>query len=115
MKKVALITGASRGIGKVVAQGLIKRGFFVALVSRSVDSLKATAEEIDPQGSSSEIFPLDVSDHSSVPYLLACLSRSDCQVSLEPEKGHVCLSEGVLNEESPELAERGIVSIHSQI
>lgn len=45
-KKIAVITGASRGIGKVVAAGLAQDGYQVCLLSRSKDSLKIIADEI---------------------------------------------------------------------
>jgi 3-oxoacyl-[acyl-carrier protein] reductase len=44
--KIALITGASRGIGKTVAAGLTQDGYRVCLLSRSKDNLQNTANEI---------------------------------------------------------------------
>lgn len=46
--RVALITGAGRGIGKAVAKGLASDGFRVALVSTSQGELENTAREISP-------------------------------------------------------------------
>src|SRR5712671_1920584 len=45
-KGTALITGASRGIGAVYAHRLVKRGFDLILVARSVEPLKALAASL---------------------------------------------------------------------
>jgi NAD(P)-dependent dehydrogenase (short-subunit alcohol dehydrogenase family) len=55
--KRALVTGASRGIGKALAIGLAKAGAKVAIAARDTASLKATASEI---GASAHAIKLDV-------------------------------------------------------
>ena len=60
--KVALITGASRGIGKATAEKFARNGYNLALVSRSKESLEKVKEEIGGTGSEILIFPADVSD-----------------------------------------------------
>jgi 2-deoxy-D-gluconate 3-dehydrogenase len=59
--RAALITGASRGIGRAIAQGLAEAGASVAFSSRTQADLLQTAEEIRALGARSEIFPADVS------------------------------------------------------
>lgn len=44
----AVVTGASRGIGKQIARILIEEGARVALVARSLNDLEATAAELGP-------------------------------------------------------------------
>ena len=48
--KVALITGAGRGIGKALALGFAKAGAHVVLVSRTLTQLETTARESEAFG-----------------------------------------------------------------
>jgi 3-oxoacyl-[acyl-carrier protein] reductase len=64
--KVALVTGASQGIGRAVALRLAKDGFAVALAARNEEKLKDVAAEIAGFGGSSEIFVLDVANEESI-------------------------------------------------
>jgi NAD(P)-dependent dehydrogenase (short-subunit alcohol dehydrogenase family) len=56
-----VITGASKGLGKAMAQALAAEGARVALVSRDADLLRAVAGEIAAAGGEAEAFPADVS------------------------------------------------------
>lgn len=60
--RVVLITGASRGIGKRVAERLAKRGARLALTSRSADDLAALAADLKAAGTEVEPFPADLTD-----------------------------------------------------
>ena len=53
--KVALVTGASTGIGKAIAAGLAGSGASVMLSSRKIDQLEAAADEIRAAGASGEV------------------------------------------------------------
>jgi 3-oxoacyl-[acyl-carrier protein] reductase len=64
--KVALVTGASQGIGRAVALRLAKDGFAVALAARNEEKLKEVAAEIVAVGGSAEIFALDVANEESI-------------------------------------------------
>ena len=48
--KVALVTGGGRGIGKAITERLVEAGADVAIASRKLDVLEATAAEIAAQG-----------------------------------------------------------------
>ena len=61
--RVALITGASQGIGRACALKLAKCGATVALVARNQQKLEAVAQEI---GASARAFPADIGDESQV-------------------------------------------------
>ncbi len=64
--KVALVTGASQGIGRAVAIRLAKDGISVALAARNEDKLKEVAAEIAAAGGSAETFVLDVASEESI-------------------------------------------------
>ena len=62
--KIALVTGASRGIGREIALRLGQRGASVALVARNGDALEAVAREIGE--SRALVVPADISDLDQV-------------------------------------------------
>jgi len=61
-----LITGASSGIGRATALALAQAGFDLVLVSRSYDRLQAIADQLQQQGKSVEIYPMDLSEIDQV-------------------------------------------------
>ena len=63
--KVALVTGASRGLGQAIAVALAAEGASIAAVARSEDALKSTIEQIRAAGGIAEPFALDVSDSAA--------------------------------------------------
>ena len=68
--KIALVTGASRGIGKAVAVGLARAGADVALVSRG-DALLQTAREIEKLGRRGLAVPTNIAIKSDVDTMVA--------------------------------------------
>lgn len=64
--RVAVVTGASRGIGRVVAEALALAGHGVALCARDRVSLDALADVLTAQGCRVAAVPLDVTDPDSV-------------------------------------------------
>jgi NAD(P)-dependent dehydrogenase (short-subunit alcohol dehydrogenase family) len=64
--KTAVITGASKGLGKAMAVALARAGATVALVSRDQALLKACADELKDSGGKAEMFQADVTDESQV-------------------------------------------------
>jgi 3-oxoacyl-[acyl-carrier protein] reductase len=65
-QKVALVTGASQGIGRAVALRLAKDGAAVALAARNEDKLKEVAAEIAASGGSAAVFVLDIASEESI-------------------------------------------------
>lgn len=59
--KIALVTGASRGIGKSISLALAGAGATVVLSARSVDKLKEVEAEIEKDGGKAEVLPVDLS------------------------------------------------------
>lgn len=64
--KVALVTGASRGIGRATSLALAEAGAKVAVTSRTLDKLAVLATEIKQAGGQALAVPMDVSDAASV-------------------------------------------------
>ncbi|MFO7902551.1 MAG: SDR family NAD(P)-dependent oxidoreductase [Planctomycetota bacterium] len=60
--KVAIITGAGRGIGRSIAHALAGKGVRVALAARSAEELERVREEIEAAGGRASCFPADISD-----------------------------------------------------
>ena len=64
--KVALVTGASQGIGRAIAFDLARNGATVAVAARSTDKLESLAAEITAAGGTAKPFALDVTSEDSI-------------------------------------------------
>ncbi|MEM6811087.1 MAG: SDR family NAD(P)-dependent oxidoreductase [Pseudomonadota bacterium] len=64
--KIALITGASQGIGAAVAKAYAKEGAHVVLLARSQKKLEAVDDEIKNNGGQATLLPLDLQDFEAV-------------------------------------------------
>ncbi|WP_328439187.1 SDR family oxidoreductase [Streptomyces sp. NBC_00444] len=64
--RIAVITGASSGIGAATARQLAAAGYRVVLTARRKDRIEALAEEINQSGHSATAYALDVTDRESV-------------------------------------------------
>ncbi len=64
--KTAFVTGASRGIGRVIAVALAGAGADVALAARSEDGLKETAREVTARGRKAFVIPADLTGEEAV-------------------------------------------------
>jgi 3-oxoacyl-[acyl-carrier protein] reductase len=83
--RVAVITGAGRGIGAAIAVELAELGASAVLCGRTVEQLESTAKAIAQAGGKAEVVPCDVSDLKSVKAAAqrveASLSRVDILVN----------------------------------
>jgi NAD(P)-dependent dehydrogenase (short-subunit alcohol dehydrogenase family) len=68
--KVAVVTGASRGIGRAAAIGLAEAGADVAVAARSEADLETLAKEIDSLGRKSLVVPTDVTNRDDIQTLM---------------------------------------------
>jgi gluconate 5-dehydrogenase len=64
--QLALVTGASRGIGRALATGLADAGADLVLAARSKETLDAVAAEITSLGRKAYVEPLDVADPAAI-------------------------------------------------
>ncbi len=66
-KKLALVTGASRGLGAEIAMRLAKDGFHIAInYASNADKAKDVLKKIEDAGGSGELCPFDVSNSASI-------------------------------------------------
>lgn len=72
--KLALVTGASKGIGAAVARGLAAQGAHVVLVGRDVKALEEVEDAIHEGGGTSTIAPLDLTEPDSIGRLASAIS-----------------------------------------
>ena len=73
--KLALVTGASRGIGAATAEALGAAGAHVILVARTASALEAIDDRIHEAGGTSTIAPLDLTDGESIGKLAAAVAE----------------------------------------
>src|SRR3954449_7024546 len=65
-RRVAVVTGASGGVGRATAVALARRGFDVALLARGQAGLAAAAAEVESAGRVALVLPTDVADFDAV-------------------------------------------------
>jgi len=73
--KLALVTGASRGIGAATAEALAKAGAHVILVARTAEALEQVEERIHEAGGSATIAPVDLTDGESIGKLAGAVAE----------------------------------------
>jgi NAD(P)-dependent dehydrogenase (short-subunit alcohol dehydrogenase family) len=73
--KLALVTGASRGIGAATAEELAKAGAHVILVARTASALEEVEEKIHEAGGSATIAPFDLTDGQSIGKLAGAIAE----------------------------------------
>ena len=71
MKKFAVVSGASTGIGRATAVELANNGFFVALVARTTTNLVETKRLIEEEKGECDLFQTDLSNITSINQLIA--------------------------------------------
>ena len=80
--KVAVITGASRGIGKSIAKAYARASAHVVCVSRTEKALTAVVEEIKKENGSASVSACDVSDHETFNNLIkdTCVTHGSVDI-----------------------------------
>ncbi len=72
---IALVTGASRGIGRATALALARQGAHVVAVARTVGGLEEVDDEAKKLGSSATLVPLDMRDYPGLYRLAAAINE----------------------------------------
>lgn len=73
--QVALVTGASRGIGEAIAEALAARGAHVVITARTAGGLEELEDRIHEAGGNATIAPLDLTDGDSIARLASAMAE----------------------------------------
>lgn len=87
--RTALVTGASRGIGRAVAVGLARAGAAVIVCARDAGKLDDTADEIRSEGGSARVLPFDLAD-------LQAVETAACRLNTEAAKIDILVNNGAI-------------------
>jgi NAD(P)-dependent dehydrogenase (short-subunit alcohol dehydrogenase family) len=99
--RVALVTGASSGIGAATATALAARGHAVAVAARRTDKLDAVAKSIEAAGGRASVHALDLAEPASIDACFAAVERALGPVDVLVNNAGVCVP-GLLHEVEPE-------------
>lgn len=85
MKKITIVSGASRGIGRAVAARLAREDHFVMLLARNTEEIEELEFEIDQAGGKALPFVVDISKEEAVNEVVASVMRDfkriDCVIN----------------------------------
>lgn len=73
--RIALVTGASRGIGAATAIALARAGYHVVLTARTTGGLEEVEEAIHAAGGSATIAPMNLTEGDAIPRLAAAVAE----------------------------------------
>jgi len=99
--QVALVTGASSGIGEATAETLAANGASVALAARREDALEALADRIESEGGDALVVPTDITDEEQVENMIETTHEEFGRLDILVNNAGVMLLERV-DEASPE-------------
>ncbi len=99
--KVAIVTGAGRGVGRAAALSLAQAGAAVVLAARSTDQITGVADEIKRNGGQALAIATDVSDTAQVDHLLVLTLRAFQHIDILVNNAAVAHPIGKVWETSP--------------
>jgi len=94
-QKIAIVTGANRGIGFEVCRQLARRGIHVILTSRHKAEGKAACQKLEAEGLGVRFHQLEVSDHESIHRLWDLIRDEYGRLDMVVNNARVHLDEGV--------------------
>jgi gluconate 5-dehydrogenase len=94
--KVALVTGASRGLGRAMARSLAEAGATVVLAARDVSKLEEAAAEIRAAGFRADVEAFDLTDEQGVIAAVPSIVRRHGQLDILLNNAGVCMWSGFM-------------------
>src|SRR4051812_36082368 len=79
--KKAMVTGASRGIGKALAIGLAEAGAEVFIIARTKDEILAVADEINQRGLKAIPIVADITNQQEINFIFSEIKELDILVN----------------------------------
>jgi NAD(P)-dependent dehydrogenase (short-subunit alcohol dehydrogenase family) len=93
-QRVALVTGANRGLGLAIAAGLAQRGLYVVLAGRSEYSVHDAAQKLRTEGGEAWWHQLDVTDPASVARAIADVANQHGRLDVLVNNAGVAIDRG---------------------
>src|SRR6266496_1315813 len=107
MKDFAIVTGASKGIGKAIAHELAKRGCDLLLTSRSENLLNVLASELTYKYKNEvHVFPADLSDSATPQRLYNFCIEKNLPVNILVNNAGLCCQQNFCFEFQPRVETR---------
>jgi NADP-dependent 3-hydroxy acid dehydrogenase YdfG len=94
--RVALVTGASSGIGEATAEALAGEGASVALAARRAEELEDLADRLETEGADTLVLPTDVTDEGQVEEMIETTSEELGRLDVLVNNAGVMLLEPVI-------------------
>lgn len=113
-KQIAIVTGASKGLGKSIAFHLAKKGFHVFALARNAEKLKLLVTEIEKNGNQCSYFAVDVSDKSAVEKCIKEIILKHNHIDLLINNASI-LKRGTTNLSDQDIDELLNINLHGSI
>jgi len=109
--QVALVTGASRGLGRIYAQSLAAAGARVVVSARSEEQIEEAARQIKQAGGTASAIPVDVTDPVAVEHMMQQIEQEFGRIDLLINNAGVIAALGPIWETDP-LAWKNVFDVN---
>ena len=89
-KRVAVVTGGSRGIGAAIVKRLARDGMHVVAIARNMDKLQAICEEVKAEGGTAEPVAVDIADSKALGEAIEAVSDRHGRLDVLVNNAGIC-------------------------